>query len=323
MFTRGTLSGLEPPVRMACCRTHGTWRSWPFLTITLALAVASAPANAQSVRGQVIDKATSRPLDNAIITLLTSRGADLDKPPVRSDLQGRFTIHAGDMGTYKVRATRIGYAPLVSPEIRLAVGGQVANLTLNMDPDTTKLSTVAVIGTARLNTYELMSHVGFELRMSKGTGKFLDTAELSRYKRTAIAHVLGDAKLAYGLDVVRGPFGLDQIVMTSGLMVCDPEFWIDGFQAGSARLEAIGADELYGVEVYNSATMPSASIGAWIGSVSPTSSRRPNPNYGRRLTSGRTSTRPCGAIVVWTKRFAKEMTDKANAVKPPLKNPKN
>jgi hypothetical protein len=131
------------------------------LYVVRALLLASStPLSAQTIRGVVSASPDGRPLENASITLLDQRGRDLGKRAVRSDSSGHFTIHAGETGTYMIRAIRIGYAPATSGAISLLLGAQVANVTLHMSPDTTKLSTVVVTGTTRLNMYELMSDVG-------------------------------------------------------------------------------------------------------------------------------------------------------------------
>jgi hypothetical protein len=180
-----------------------------------------------------------------------------------------------------------------------------------MSPDTTKLSTVVVTGTTRLNTYELMSYVGFDLRMSKGHGKYLDTAALSEFRKHPIGWVLEDAKTQYGVDILQDRFGMDSLVMSSGLYTCNPETWLDGFPSALPILLGLGADQLYGVEIYNSNNMPSASIGALLG----TETQLPDtffvhPNAARMGLRARVQMKPCGAIVAWTRLHVKAAQEK-------------
>ncbi len=275
--------------------------------IVLMLSLTVASVGAQTLRGVVLDDSTKRPLDGAIVQLLNTKGVDLKKPPVRTDSLGRFIIHAGEMGRYQVKVTRIGYQPLVSQNINFSFGGMVHNVTLNMTSVPTRLGKVVVTGTTRLNNLELMSAVGFDLRKSKGDGKFLDSTGLAEYGRLPVASVLENNKILYGLEFVTAANGFEVIRMIRGAAFCTPEIWIDGFEANPmsvvGRLNSIGSDELYGAEFYNGLQLPPPSLGGEIGG------------------SG-TSLRPaqrCGAMAVWTKAYAAEMKAKADKAKPPPK----
>jgi hypothetical protein len=276
--------------------------------VALLLCAASNTLAAQTVRGVVVDDSSKAPLRDAVVTLLNTRGAEIGKPPVRSDSLGRFTLHAGDMGRYRVRVTRIGYQPLTSENLVFSFGGHVQNLTLAITSAPAKLGTVVVTGTTRLTNNELMSHVGYDLRKSKGEGKFIDSAELARYGREPAAWVLENNRGLYGIEFVAGGGGADVIRMMRGRGFCAPEIWIDGFQTTRntevLRLSGIGADQVYGIEVYSGFQLPPPSLGAWIG-------------------GDQQGTRPsqrCGALAVWTKAYVKDMQariDAANAKKVP------
>ena len=233
------------------------------------IALSTSTAAAQTIRGVVVDDSSKVPLSSAVITLLNNRGAEIGKPSVRSDSLGRFIIHAGDMGRYQVRVTRIGYQPLTSGNISFGFGGAVANVTLNMTAAATKLGRVVVTGTARLTNAELMSHVGFDLRKSKGQGKFMDSTELARYGRDAAGAMLIENKVLFGLEFVADANGFEVMRMLRGASMCVPEVWIDGFEANPntavMRLLGMGADQIYGVEVYNGLQLPPPSIGGEIG----------------------------------------------------------
>jgi hypothetical protein len=45
--------------------------------------------------------------------------------------------------------------------------------------------------------------------MSKGHGKYLDTAALSGFRKHPIGWVLEDAKTQYGVDILQDRFGMD------------------------------------------------------------------------------------------------------------------
>jgi hypothetical protein len=255
--------------------------------------------DAQTVRGTVVDAVSGTPVQSAQITLLDALG-NTHRGPVRSDSAGRFTIHAGGEGTYQLRAMRIGYRPATSGRITFVFGGQVAEANLRLTADTITLSTVAVGAVTRLQMPELMSYVGFELRASKGVGKFLDSAYLARLGRQSLDGVfqddarLGVVLLSGGLPVLR----------TGVNAACHPEIWIDGFEvtrsSAALRIRGLGADLVYGVEVYASQQVPSAAIGGLIGSLATSSVNYElsGDRLGRQVS---TRQRPCGAIAIWTR----------------------
>jgi hypothetical protein len=271
---------------------------------------------AQSIRGTVVDDSTRKPLESAVVTLLNNRGVELGKPPVRTDSLGRFILHAGELGRYQVRVTRIGYQPLTSGNIALSFGGSIANVVLNMTVAPTRLGRVVVTSSSRLTNAELMTHVGFDLRRSKGEGKFLDSSQMTTYGRAPASEMLIDNKVLFGLEFVADPSGFDVMRMLRGSGFCVPEVWIDGFEVNPnsviGRLAGLGTDEIYGIEAYNGLQLPPPSIGGEIGATS-------SLNVGR-ARGGNTQLRQnqlCGAVAIWTKAYAREMQAKIHGKTPP------
>jgi hypothetical protein len=287
--------------------SHSGYRSRVFLLTACASALlVCRAADAQTIRGSVVDDSTRRPLQGAVLTLVDSRGKDVDRPPVRTDSLGQFAVHASGPGQYAIRVTRIGYTPLTSQPVSLAAG-EALTLSLSLSATAQRLGTVVVAEKRRLNGNELLSDLGFELRRSKQSGHFLDTVDLEVYK----SHVLSDLLIDHpGLNIVsfRTPRG-DEVRMQNGLdsrgapKLCSPEIWIDGFQSvtAQARLAGLAADELYGIEVFSALRLPPASIAGWLGSDQIGTSRRSL----------------CGIIVVWTKRFIADLKERQNTPPPP------
>jgi hypothetical protein len=215
---------------------------------------------------------------------------------VRSDSLGRFIIHAPGSGRYSLRVTRIGYTPLTSTAVTF-VGGEAATLTLAMSSVPQRLGSVVVTERRRLNGYELLSEVGFELRRSKGVGHFLDTTILKDYKRHPSFLLLAE-HAGLGLHI-RGNITAESLAMINGLdnrgnlAYCGPELWIDGFQQPSNsqwRLHGLSAELIHGIEIYSRHQLPSPSIAGELGAAmysAPTRSR-------------------CGLIVIWTKAFVED-----------------
>jgi hypothetical protein len=250
--------------------------------------------DAQTFRGTVSDVSTKRPLENATVALLDAQGRDLGRL-ARTDAAGRYHLHAGVAGSYTIRVTRLGYEPLSSQVTRL-LGGQAVTIDFAMAAVSVKLGSVVVTGRTRLNRDELMSTVGFDLRRSRGVGLFLDTVNLSEFKRQSIAFVLEDHGSVPKISIKEEGAGPPSLVMLKGVSqrgieTCKPQIFIDGWNAdlnrfGAQRLFGIGADEIYGVEIYSPHLLPPPSLGAEIGDY-----------------EGKSRAQTCGAIAVWTKAF--------------------
>ena len=276
------------------------------LCLALALFICAAKvAAAQTMRGVIVDDLSKVPLPGAVITLLGARGEDVRNPSVRSDSLGRFTLHSGDIGRYRVRVTRIGYQPVTSATISFSYSGQVHEVTMGMSVVATRLGSIVVTGTTRLNNYELLSHVGFDLRRSKGNGKFYDSLHLAQFKRYPTTSVLEDTP-GLNLSIAPDPrYGQPVLWMLrggitkEGIGKCRPVVYIDGFVPveGSAgmRLEGLGADMIHGIEVYGHWQLPSASLAGEMGE-----------------TSARVKDK-CGLVAVWTKTFVRDQIEKAEA----------
>ena len=91
------------------------------IVVVAGLMCSSALAQAQSIRGTVVDEATRAPIPGVLMTMV---GAD-DRPlgvGVRTDSMGAFMVHAPRSGTWRVRTSRLGYAPTTSPAVELGIG---------------------------------------------------------------------------------------------------------------------------------------------------------------------------------------------------------
>lgn len=268
------------------------------LIVALLLAlIALAPVGAQTVRGSIVDETTRLPVSAVLITLLGADGGEI-LPGVRSDTLGGFAIHAARPGTYRVRATRIGYRPLTSEAVALGLG-QLAVVRLRMTTVAQQLVPIRVVERRQLTLTELMSTAGFDMRQGKGVGRFLNTEQLAEYGLEGAGEVLRtylrpNVEIA---DSVAGAF----LWMRRAAGECAPEIYLDGSilsepgdpiyrrQSAFAMLEAFAANELHGIEVYRGAQVPPPSLAG---------------SMGGRDTS---LTRPCGVVAVWTKKGRSRM----------------
>jgi hypothetical protein len=289
----------------------------------LLVLIAAAALDAQTIRGTVVDDASKLPIPGVAITLLDATGTEI-RPGVRSDTLGSFTIHAARAGTWRVKGMRIGYSPVTSDPVQLTIGGLTV-VRLRLTPVAQELVPVQVVERRRLSASELMSTMGFDLRESRGLGRFLGGQRLADMGREGVGEILArdfQPVLYVSNDSVLG----DVLRLRQGGRSCSPEIFLDGrllaaapeslaastgipplsamdsvraqtraeaerFRRGSDQMNAFAllssfrANQLHGIEVYRANEVPPASLGAW---------------FGMTMTAIRT----CGTVAVWTKAGA-------------------
>jgi hypothetical protein len=243
---------------------------------------------AQTVRGVIVDGASGLPVSNVAVALLDDAGAS--QPPTRSDTLGAFILHAPRMGQWRVRATRIGYAPAESESLKLGAGSLVV-VRLRLLAVARQLSPVEIVERRKLNARELMSTLGFDLRAARGYGQRLDTADLARYKYDLISDIIATRFGAF-VFFETDETGQQKLRIRRAGAGCDPELYIDGnYHSGAAfdmtMMPSLTADQLYGVEVYVGDVLP-PSLGGFFGTT-----------YVK--VPGRKVPEVCGTVAIWTK----------------------
>ena len=261
-----------------------------------------------------------------LVTITDEAGVET-LPGVRSDSLGNFIVHASRAGTWRVKALRIGYSPVTSDPVSLGVGG-LAVVRLRMTTVAQQLVPVVVVEKRQLNAAELMSSTGFDLRESRGLGKFLSGERLAAMGKDNVREILAtyfQPTLYVYNDSILG----DILHLRQGASECEPEIYLDGRLLATApepsailqtapprtlldsmraqtraqtermrvgfgqvsaltQLTALTADALHGIEVYRANEVPPPSLGAWFGMT-------------------RASIRACGTVAVWTKRGAQSL----------------
>jgi len=281
----------------------------------------------------VIDDASKLPIYSAAVTLLDDSGNDV-RPGARSDSLGNFVLHASRAGQWRVKAMRIGFGPVTSDAVMLPIGG-LAVVRLRMTTVAQQLLPVQVIEQRQLSANELMSTAGFDLRESRGLGRFLSGDRLAGMGRDNVRDVLATffqpALYVYS-DSVMG----EVLRMRQGAAECSPEVFLDGrllatapppgatldgpapvtaidsmraqmrldserFRLGASQmyalqvLSSLTTDALHGIEVYRANETPPTSLGAWFGMT-------------------KASISPCGSVAIWTKAGARSVVAARNPV---------
>ncbi|HSU12967.1 TonB-dependent receptor plug domain-containing protein [Longimicrobium sp.] len=239
------------------------------LTALAALFCAAAPAAAQSVHGRVLERGSDRPVNSVLVEL---RAGSAVRGRAQTDTTGAFQIDVPGAGTYRLAADRVGYASLLSDDVKIDYLDSVS-VVMHMTTEAVALDPVQVSATPRQPPAWL---AGFYGRMhSNRFGRFITRDRIEALNASRTSDVLRRvAGLSFrptrrGTEAVRGRGG------------CEPLVFIDGMQvsmygATTTIDDLVQPGDLEGVEIYDASTIPVEFVRNLRGSM-------------------------CGAIVMWTK----------------------
>ena len=112
----------------------------------LALTPLTGSADAQVVRGSVVDSVTSRPIGDFTIQLIDSAGASVAAALARPG--GRFTLHAPAAGTYRLRVLRIGFRRTQTEPFRIGADETIER-DVQMPQISVALTGIRIVGEQR------------------------------------------------------------------------------------------------------------------------------------------------------------------------------
>ncbi|NJD19938.1 MAG: carboxypeptidase regulatory-like domain-containing protein [Gemmatimonadetes bacterium] len=98
----------------------------------LALALAHVSAQAQVIRGQVLEGGSNAPVEGAMVVLLEPGGHVVRR--VLTDRSGGFIVRADRPGSYLVRVDRIGYESLTTDPFDLTPEGTFQRVMMPIQP---------------------------------------------------------------------------------------------------------------------------------------------------------------------------------------------
>jgi hypothetical protein len=234
------------------------------LLLTTALIAMPCPAQPRppSISGTTRDTAGA-PIIGVEITLLRDSDNAIAVRSTRSAAEGAFLFENVARGRTFLRARKLGYKVNVTEfSTDTLKADRLLNLVMRIAP--VELAAVEVEGKSpAIQEFE-------ERRRKRGTGRFIDKAELDKRRPASLSEILQ----YYPGMAVRPTNRIGNQLRVRG---CKPSIWIDGVQAYGAELdEVVRPMDVEAMEIDSS----------W--SAVP-------PQFGDR------GGRNCGAILVWTR----------------------
>jgi hypothetical protein len=154
-----------------------------------AMSVLPALANAQTIRGSVVDRADSASVPGVVVLLIDAGGGVAAR--ALTNERGEFRLPAGSPGAYRLRTLRIGFRPVTSEPVMLAAGQEltqqilVAGLPFSLDTvRVQRRSTCRMSADSALVTYAIWEQVRTALTATDLSARARNTfATIVTYER--------------------------------------------------------------------------------------------------------------------------------------------
>jgi hypothetical protein len=224
-----------------------------------ALFVLPASAQAQSLRGTVVDDATEEPVAGAMVTVFVR---DVPLVHSRTDSAGAFLAIPGRAGPFIIRVTHPHFTPIDSLELS-AHSGELVTVAVRLGRTVVPLEPLVVTGRSesRLSGFE-------ERRRNARFGTFIERSQirLRPGARTtdlfrAVPSVYVDAP-GRGVENARATVSefsprAARLSMRGTIGTCEPSIYVDGVRVqqfeDSSVDDFLRPDMIEGIEIYPAA----------------------------------------------------------------------
>ena len=228
----------------------------PSLLIALALLTSSGAADAQTLRGRILDSQSGEPVQLAYVGLL-EEGRDMVVAAL-ADTEGVFELDAPEEGSYFVYVSRTGYESLMDGVFELGEGG-VVDVQIGRKAKPIELD--AVVVETRAGSLNFLERNGFYDRAITGQGSFMIREEIERVAIDRVSDALRqiprlsivvDRPLVGSPRVMQSP----EIRVWRGGQQCSPTLYVDRHVVASGVGGAVRPDdfvtpvEIDAIEVY-------------------------------------------------------------------------
>lgn len=247
------------------------------VVLVLALIGLAAPTTvaAQAILGTVIEESSGQSLEGVRVVLLDE--AEELMGETYTDEAGHFQLEVPYGGSWRIRASLIGYGDVASEPLELEIMERVA-LEVRMTVEAVPIEEPVVVTSrmAPMNADLRSFYDRAERGGRSGFGTFITRDDVDRIRPLETTDLL---RAAGGIRVVRGRPGRGRLLYMAG--GCVPAIYIDGafinrWDTGDSLDDYVSPNSIEGIEVYRG-----------LGQVG----RFHDP-------------RGCGLVLVWTRRGA-------------------
>ena len=187
----------------------------------------------------------------------------------RTNPRGTFQLFTATIDTVTIAIRAVGFTAIEA--LLTTREGKWDTVLVQLEPSGQRLREVNVRGNVVRRANGLRD---FEERRTRGVGLFITREQIAARNSSRISDVIRNER---GVNVVRGRV---RFVSQGGIRgtVCQPDIWLDGFQAKGLEVDDIPASDIEAMELY--ASFSSVPF---------------------EFTPRNTTTIPCGTIVIWTR----------------------
>jgi hypothetical protein len=245
------------------------------------LAAAQRNAVKATIRGRVLDQNTARPIPDVHVEFVDGR--TIVRATAVSDDEGSFVLSDIPRGSFRLRASRIGYAHTITPYWRVE-SGEVLTVAVHLHPDAVPLAPLEITARAQSQSPVLSSY--YRRLERRVNGSFITREEIEKSNAGAVTDLLRTVpgiQIETGLGQhSRSVSMVRSIAVTSFANGCPVQVYLDGVLASRNDTEPVPLDELA-----TPAVLEGIEIFRGISSVPP---------------EFLTPEARCGVIALWTRR---------------------
>jgi len=213
-----------------------------------------------TIRGRVVDESTRTGIATVLVEFMDGRTRV--RASAVSDDEGGFVIANLPRGSFRLRASRIGYVRTITPYWRIE-SGEVLTVTLYMDAEAVVLAPLEITARERSRSPVLAGYLGRLDRRIGGT--FITREEIERRNPSLVSDLLTTVP---GVRLSPGGTGANSrsVSITHALPIqgrsCPVQIWVDGMLATRSNVpvpidELATPGDLVGIEIYRGlATLP-------------------------------------------------------------------
>ncbi|HVH12433.1 MAG TPA: carboxypeptidase regulatory-like domain-containing protein [Longimicrobium sp.] len=215
------------------------------LLLLIALPVA---ADAQIVRGRLMDRDSRTPLAGGTVHLV-SEDSQVVVAQGLTDGAGVFDLQAPAPGSYSLAGVAPGYAPASTDPFDVSEEGRLVSFVIGRAA--VRLDSVVV----RTNSD---AHGGFHARMRErgGSGRFFSREDIQELRPQTVADLL---RRVSGLEVIATGGQTLAVRPRQALSIrsgCWSNFYLNGMRVEADAIAGLNPENIEGVEVYTHGSVP-------------------------------------------------------------------